>query len=584
MSDLITLSLFFYEKELARIGFIATAASDPTSPEYSKHLSREQLDELVELPAGERAMLAEWLTGHGMTVLKAPETGKQVMFVHATMEQLESALGADSLRWLIHYGGPRGASAGSVLPRRFAGYVKKMRGIPGEPSRFGIERLGLPPLTDMFLPAISSSGEPAAMPADFGGMTPADIRDIYSFPADGTLNGSGETIALMMLGGRLDRNDLNAFWRAHRIEPPNVEIEMVATVSDAEPHPLHQMEAGMTVEWAGAMAPGAKIVVYAIDPALIPDPWAAFLHAVINDKRNRPTIACTSWITPERRYYAQNGHAVVTGLLTQAAALGITVVSAAGDWGAFDGIPQTIRDGRHVSDAPWCHGVFPAVEDQVLGVGGTMITTRHPLTETGWSGPPPPQMSKTLHFERIAGSGGFSDDVPVPAWQRPVMRGWYSRGPNTPAVVPYGRGFPDVALMAAGAAIQRSPGEALSSQGFQALIGGRWIDYAGGTSVGAPIWAAIIALCNQARRAAGLGRCGFINPLLYKLHEAQPPAFRNISTGTANVSMDVVNSRGRAATYELPGYDCASGWNPVTGLGVPIVTNLIYHACRRESQ
>lgn len=594
MSDLnvLTLTLVFYERELTRIGFIADVASDPSRTEYGQHLTREELDALVALPADERALVADWLTGHGMTVLDTPLTGRQLMFVRATIAQVEAAFGAETLRWLNRNGDNRGARIASAMPRRLAGYVQKVGGLPGEQGQIDLERLMLETESPLVNVQSSQKAENSidvadiktddleadavvAKPSDLGGVTPADIKEIYNFPDAADANGSGETIALMMLGGHLDRRDLHTFWRAHGIEPPEVEIVDVGFVRQHDTHPLHMLEAGMTVEWAGAMARGAKLVVYRIDPTVMGDPWAAFLLAVINDKLHRPTIACTSWITPERRYYTQHGHSTVTGLLNQAAALGITVVSAAGDWGPFDGIPRTIKDGRYVSDAAWCHGVFPAVEEQVLAVGGTMIMHRHPLTEIAWSGPPPPGMNKTLHFERIAGSGGFSEDVPIPDWQRPSMHGWYSRGAGTPAVVPYGRGFPDVALMAAGATIQRGACEPLTSQGYQAFIGGKWIDYAGGTSVAAPIWAAIIALANKARRAVGLSRLGFVNPLLYKLRDAQPAPFREITAGAADVAMTVVNAHGRAVTYHLPGYECRSGWDPVTGLGVPHVANLI---------
>ena len=118
---------------------------------------------------------------------------------------------------------------------------------------------------------------------------------------------------------------------------------------------------------------------------------------------------------------------------------------------------------------------------------------------------------------------------------------------------------------------------------YQAFIGGKWIDYAGGTSVAAPIWAAIIALANGARRAAGLSPLGFINPLLYKLRDAKPAPFREITAGATDVAMTVVNAHGRAVTYHLSGYECRSGWDPVTGLGVPHVANLIQLVCDDRS-
>jgi kumamolisin len=68
------------------------------------------------------------------------------------------------------------------------------------------------------------------------------------------------------------------------------------------------------------------------------------------------------------------------------------------------------------------------------------------------------------------------DEPAEKSWQRPVLRGSYLRGAATPAVVPYGRGFPDVALMATGPSVQRGPGEPVTAQGYPAVVGGQWID------------------------------------------------------------------------------------------------------------
>ena len=588
MTELITLTIIFSERFPNRIQCLAEMIADVNHPQYGRHLNRAELESLVAVPEDERRGVIEWLASFGMKVIDPNDGNKQLFFVRATIEQIKTAFGEEIFSWMNRSGDHRGARIASAMPRRLAGYVQKVSGLFDQ--RLQTENLIANSAALETAAAMArETGRlrqtvPLATPLppdSLGGFTPAEIREIYQFPDK--WDGRGETIALMLLGGDLRNADLQTFWRAHGVERDRTSVTQIGAAKAGKTNSLHALEAAMTVEWVGAMAPGAKIVVYHIDPALVSDPWSAFLLAVIGDKEHNPTVACTTWITPERRYYGLHGHSVITGLLNQCAALGVTVVSAAGDWGAFDGIPRTIRDGRYVSDAPWPHGVFPAVEERVLAVGGTMITNRRPLTETAWSGPPPPGTQQAIHFDRIAGSGGFSDNVPIPAWQEPVLRSHYPRGAGRPSVAPYGRGFPDVALMAAGPAIQRNTGEGLSSQSYQAVVGGQWIDYAGGTSIAAPIWAAIIARANQARRAAGLPRVGFVNPLLYQLQNATPAPFRQITIGATDVAMTVVNRHGQAVTYDLPGYECRQGWDPVTGLGVPNVTNLIEHL-RQQKQ
>lgn len=579
MADELTLVFILHEADRAEIRRIADAASTPGSD--AEHVDRAALRKLVRLPDAERGAVLEWIQKSGMRHLDVRSMSGQTVFVQATVEQLSNVFGPECLDWLRAQDSTVVPPAEWTIPRQMSCYVQSVklrhRGNRARSTMVGDAGAENPIRVDKL------EGEQERGSHHLAGVTPKDIKKIYNFPD--AWDGSGETIALLMLGGTITESDLHEFWTANGIKPPTVRTIHVGS----RPNPnnpvahnkLYLLEVAMTVEWAGAMAPGARIMVYFIDPTVIADPWATFLLKALGDGDNAPTICCTSWITPERAYYRSHGRKVITGLLEQAAALGITVISAAGDWGAFDGVPRVIKDGLYVGDAPWPHGVFPAVEERVLAVGGTMVTSLRPLTEVAWSGPPPPGLGKLLHFTRVASSGGFSREVPAPAWQAAARRGWYARGDSEPAVIPYGRGFPDVSLMASGPAVQRRVNEPLSMQGYQAVVGGKWIDYAGGTSVAAPIWAAIIARLNQARRAAGMRRVGFVNPLLYSIRKETPAPFRDVTQGNTDVAMNVVNMHGKAMTHRLPGFTASPGWDPATGLGVPHVQNLIHHATKK---
>lgn len=486
-----------------------------------------------------------------MEVLEAPAHMHRLLCVRATPAQITGAFGQALMDWLNRET-DKPQRFELALPRHLAGYVKKIEAGPLAYAQRCGETITSLPVSE------AASGVDESPQARRGGnsrdtalatgMAPRDIAEIYRFPPD--VKGHGETIALMMLGNDLVReSDVLEFWRYHGITPPEVHIVHIGAKQTRQPHPLQQLEAAMTVQWAGAMAPEASLVVYCIDPSIMGDPWSAFLFEVVGDRRHKPTVASTSWITREREYYARHGHGVITGLLEQAAALGITVICAAGDWGVSDGIPRMVGDGRYVNDAAWPHGVFPAVESRVVSVGGTMITHRDPLTEMAWSGPPPCGVQKALNMTTIAGSGGFSEAVPIPAWQRPLLRGYYARGVNSPAVIPYGRGYPDVALMAAGPSVQKNTNDTLSAQGYQAVVDGEWIDYAGGTSVGSAIWAAITARLNEARCQQGQNRLGQINPLLYRLSTQEPKPFREITAGRSDVSMYALNQQGKPCLF-----------------------------------
>ena len=77
----------------------------------------------------------------------------------------------------------------------------------------------------------------------------------------------------------------------------------------------------------------------------------------------------------------------------------------------------------------------------------------------------------------------------------------------------------------------------------------------GGTSWSAPVWAGFCALINEARTKAGMQPLPFLNPLIYPL--AGTACFRDIRQGSNGA------------------FQAGSGYDLVTGLGVPNVKELI---------
>ncbi|ACY19269.1 S53 family peptidase [Haliangium ochraceum] len=578
------LTVVFNEKGAADIYGLALRVSDPGSSDYGKYVSRSTLKQMAAPSHTARQRCEEWFEQHNMHIFERPTP--QIILAEATDEELNKAFGPDYSAWL------KGASSGGAprglwgLPTEIAGVIKAIHlhtvDSPGELSLLshGIPSARTPDTMDDAERAPVASEE--GVPQSVGGFSVADVRQIYEFPDD--WDGSGETIALLNLAGRPSVQDLQAFWRANGVERADPEHVLIGGARDEHQGFVARLEATMGAAWIGAMAPGARLVIYDINPEMVADPWATMVAVAVADTEREPSILVSTWTTPETDYYRDNGSRVFSDLMRQATALGITMVVASGDWGVYSGRPNVRRGHRKAVAAAWPQGVFPAVEDQVLAVGGTMITSREPLTEVAWSGPLPPNrtLRESMPFRLFATSGGFSEQVPLPVWQNkhiPYSRA-FSRGANLPAVTPYGRGYPDVALMAAGPAVQLMPGAQLSSVGYQLVMDGRWINYAGGTSMSAPVWATIIACMNQARRAKGKSRLGFVNPLLYDLAkklQATPEKnpFRDITSGNSDVILDAVFQEGIAQRYCLHGYDAQGDWDPVTGLGVPRVDRLI---------
>ena len=253
------------------------------------------------------------------------------------------------------------------------------------------------------------------------------------------------------------------------------------------------------MEVIGSVAPGATMVVYFSDPTA-----RGFIDAVssaVHDSK-RPSVISISWGWSEDSW-TPAARDEMEEVFKEAAALGITVVVAAGDYGSTDGI-----QGGHQ------HVDFPASAPHAFAVGGTSlrIVNGQITQETVWNNGPGGD----------AGGGGISDVFGVPPHQRGIALRNVDTGRE-------GRGVPDAAA---------------SADPYQGYLvwdhGGK--HFVGGTSAGAPLWAALFARCMQS-----LGtRIGFVNPLLY----AASPC-RDITDGD--------NGRYRARR----------GWDPCTGMGSP---------------
>lgn len=543
----------------AAIHELATRVSDPASPEYARHVDRDALARLVALPAEDRRALVAWLGEHGIALSEADDDvndGRRSVFT-ATASAIESAFGASAARELTARRYLPSSRCREALPRRLAGLVSTMALAPDRDDRWTapIDFAAAMPLRD---------ATPLA-----SGMSPRDVARGYGFDDD--TDGRGETIAILAFGGTPRLGDLQAFWRAHAVTPPEVHLVRVGPLGARADHPLYRFETTMAVAWAGALAPAARLVVYVIDPACVADPWSEFLLAVLADRALAPTIAVTTWSCPERQYRRVHEGDLFRGLLDQAAAIGVTVIAATGDWGAYDGLPASPAAGGRVVDAPWPHASFPAVEERVLAVGGTCVRATDPWREAAWSAPVSPALRAALALDGLASGGGFSDHVAIPAWQRSALAPFYARSGGAPSVIPYGRGVPDVALMAWG-----------EPAAFQCFLDGEPRDDAGGTSTAAPIWAAIVARLNQRRREQGLGRLGCAQPLFYRLAAESPEAFRAITEGATDVVLPALDEAGVRVPVSIAGYRAAAGWNPATGLGVPRVDALLRAVARPE--
>jgi kumamolisin len=365
-------------------------------------------------------------------------------------------------------------------------------------------------------------GEGGAMAprnAPDGSLTTPEIAKLYDFPAD--LDGSGQCIAILELGGGFKPADLSAYFTTLKVPKPRVVAVGVDGGRNAPGDPADG-EVVLDIEVAGAVAPKATIAVY-----FAPNTDQGFLDALlaaVHDTRRKPSVVSISWGSPEDVSWTAQARSAFDGALQDAAALGVTVCCAAGDDGSSD-----IRDPAQRDRT--AHADFPASSPWALACGGTKLVGSGTViqSEVVWN----------EGNSGGAGGGGVSVAFPPPAYQSGVT---VPKAPNGKA----GRGVPDVA------------GNADPRTGYRIMLNGSW-SAIGGTSAVAPLWAGLIALLNQRRSALGKPPVGFLHPTLY----AHPDAFRDVTEGTNDID------------GTLQRYSAGPGWDACTGLGSPIGSKLL---------
>jgi kumamolisin len=131
--------------------------------------------------------------------------------------------------------------------------------------------------------------------------TPAQVARLYDFP-EGT--GQGQTIGIIEFGGGFRTEDVQAYFSELGIPVPSVSAVSVDGGQNAPTGDPRSADAEvmLDIEAAGAVAPGANIVVY-----FAPNSSKGFLDAVtsaVHDTVNRPSVISISWGAAE-----QNGPA-----------------------------------------------------------------------------------------------------------------------------------------------------------------------------------------------------------------------------------------------------------------------------------
>jgi kumamolisin len=429
---------------------------------------------------------------HGLTVSQVNAAALTVVLT-GTAKAFSDAFRVDLAYYKYPGGTYRGRTGPVHIPQSLRNVVSGVLGLDNRPQAQAHYRI--------------APGSNAAASGSVS-YTPPQVAELYDFPS--AVNGEGEAIGIIELGGGYTLSDLDSYFSSLGISPSPAVLSV--SVDGAQNQPTGNpdgpdAEVMLDIEVAGSVAPAATIVVY-----FAPNTDAGFLDAInqaVMDTENNPSVISISWGGPESTWTSQSLDAY-NSALESASMVGVTVCVASGDDGSTDGVTDGLQ-----------HVDFPASSPYALACGGThLIGSGTTITdEEVWNDLP----------SGGATGGGVSATFPLPSWQ--------ANANVPPSVNPgsfVGRGVPDVA------------GDADPDTGYQIDVDGSNI-VVGGTSAVAPLWAGLIALFNQATG----NPVGYLNPNLYQTIAVTAGTFHAITSGNNGA------------------YQAGPGWNPCDGWGSP---------------
>lgn len=463
--------------------------------------------------------VAAWLSAQGF-IQTLKDRSHTSVFVRGTAAQVAGALGVRLARVAVSDGEYTSAVSEPSVPSDLAGVILSVNELQ---PQFRLRHV-----------SVAASPVPDDIVAGHVFVTPDNIAAAYNFPA--TATGSGQIIAIVGEAPVLS-SDLSTFWTAANVAqtPSNVVSIDVDGGPVSNPSSSVTFESCLDVEWAGALAPGAGIRLYLAQRTV------ECLAQIWNDLPSYPNISVVSF-----SYTNTEGDDGSSYLQTYAqqfamfASAGVSILASSGDSGSN---PNGMGgSGGYLSTAPLAVQ-YPASDPSVTGVGGTTASFTGNWAYSGEA------VWNEISTNQSASGGGISSYFAKPSWQTggSVLAGQTMRC------------VPDVAAISNSNLTNVNLGAKYlpftgTDVGVLIYDGGTSMA-AGGTSLSCPVWAAVAAVVNQARSAAGQGHAGLLNPILYPL--AGTSAFNDVTTGTNGA------------------YNAGTGYDLCTGLGTPNVANLI---------
>jgi kumamolisin len=384
-------------------------------------------------------------------------------------------------------------------------------------------------------PSYTSIGQPPLL-------TAPKIATAYNIPSG---NGAGVKVGIISLDGGFSQTDLNKSMANLGLTTGNVTFVSVDGTTNSYTGNVNSGdgENALDLVCVAGMVPAANIVLYKgqnagiyfssnISVANALNSNSSFgnaIQAAVNDNCDVISISWGIFESQTVSNVTSYCGDYLAGPLANAAAKGISVFVASGDYGSSATSNSGI--GMNVD--------YPSASNNVTAVGGTYLTLSNAnarISETVYN-------RSEFFLANVGGSGGVSLVTSLPSWQANLT---YKTYPGNVVTTLSSRGVPDISA-------------AMNAYGVWI---GNTVYGLSGTSASAPIMAGMVARfisLNGGRRPPN-GSAG-LNSILYN-HTSN---FYDITTGNN-------------ASLLANGYSSTTGWDATTGLGPQLNATATYQA------
>ncbi|KAI0631109.1 subtilisin-like protein [Trametes polyzona] len=489
--------------------------SDPASPNYRQHLSKDEVDQLTA-PAPEAVQtVTNWLQKNNITAETYSSSG-DMLRIQVPFEQANALLNANFSTY-VH--APTNTTMVRTLAYSLPADVSEHVTFVYPTTQF------IPPPTRK--PQVSvanriplstkrSASKRAVNSQCAQSISPACLIELYNLPTT-PASAAGNSLGVSAFDNEIaNPDDLKDFLSQARPDITNGTFS-VQSVDGGSDEGQGTTEASLDIQYTVGVATNVPTTFITVGQNTQDGALGGFLDIIntLIKQENPPLVLTTSFGFDETPFAEQAPELAETlcNAYAKLGARGTSVLFASGDGGVSGAQSDPSCDGAAFIPT------FPATCPYITAVGSTQGI--NPETAAPFS------------------AGGFSNIFARPDYQSSAVEAYLEQLGNTNGGLfnTSGRGYPDV-----------------STQGVQFVIevGGK-LQGVDGTSASSPTFASVIALLNDQLLNAGQKQLGFLNPLLY-------------SKGVAALNDITSGSNPGCGTQ---GFPAATGWDAVTGLGTP---------------